>query len=241
MGVACEVLTGMVGAPNGSSAAKLRISRLAPGDRSREPMVIRFHRGDLPDDAAYGDSVAIDTETLGLVPQRDRLCLVQLSAGDGSADIVQIAQGQGQAKNIERILADPRVTKLFHFARFDLAILFHTFGVMAAPVYCTKIASKLARTYTDRHGLKDLARELLGIELSKQQQLTDWGADTLTEAQIAYAASDVFHLHALRQRLDAMLKREGRSVIAEACFAFLPARARLDLLGWAEFDIFSHQ
>jgi ribonuclease D len=204
-------------------------------------MVIRFHRGDLPDDAAYGDSVAIDTETLGLVPQRDRLCLVQLSAGDGSADIVQIAQGQGQAKNIERILADPRVTKLFHFARFDLAILFHTFGVMAAPVYCTKIASKLARTYTDRHGLKDLARELLGIELSKQQQLTDWGADTLTEGQIAYAASDVLHLHALRQRLDAMLKREGRSVIAEACFTFLPARARLDLLGWAEFDIFSHQ
>jgi len=204
-------------------------------------MVIRFHRGDLPDDAAYGDSVAIDTETLGLVPQRDRLCLIQLSAGDGSADIVQIAQGQMQAKNIERILADPHVTKLFHFARFDLAILFHTFGVMAAPVYCTKIASKLARTYTDRHGLKDLARELLGIELSKQQQLTDWGADTLTEAQIAYAASDVFHLHALRQRLDAMLEREGRSAIAKACFAFLPTRARLDLLGWAEFDIFSHQ
>jgi ribonuclease D len=204
-------------------------------------MVIRFHRGDLPDDAAYGDSVAIDTETLGLVPQRDRLCLIQLSAGDGSADIVQIAHGQRQAKNIERILADPHVTKLFHFARFDLAILFHTFGVMAAPVYCTKIASKLARTYTDRHGLKDLARELLGIELSKQQQLTDWGADTLTEAQIAYAASDVLHLHALRQRLDAMLEREGRSVIAKACFAFLPARARLDLLGWAEFDIFSHQ
>ena len=204
-------------------------------------MVIRFHRGDLPDDAAYGDSVAIDTETLGLVPQRDRLCLIQLSAGDGSADIVQIAQGQRQAKNIERILADPHVTKLFHFARFDIAILCHTFGVMAAPVYCTKIASKLARTYTDRHGLKDLARELLGIELSKQQQLTDWGADTLTEAQIAYAASDVLHLHALRQRLDAMLEREGRLVIAKACFAFLPARARLDLLGWAESDIFSHQ
>jgi ribonuclease D len=231
----------MLGAPNGSSAAKLPKSHSAPQDRWRKPMVIRFHRGDLPDDAAYGDSVAIDTETLGLVPQRDRLCLVQLSAGDGRADIVQIAQGQRQAKNIERILADPRVTKLFHFARFDLAILFHTFGVMAAPVYCTKIASKLARTYTDRHGLKDLVRELLGVELSKQQQLTDWGADTLTEAQIAYAASDVFHLHALRQRLDAMLEREGRWAIAKACFEFLPARARLDLLGWAEFDIFSHQ
>jgi ribonuclease D len=231
----------MLGAPNGSSAAKLPNSHSAPQDRWRKPMVIRFHRGDLPDDAAYGDSVAIDTETLGLVPQRDRLCLVQLSAGDGSADIVQIAQGQRQAKNIERILADPYVTKLFHFARFDLAILFHTFGVMAMPVYCTKIASKLARTYTDRHGLKDLVRELLGVELSKQQQLTDWGADTLTEAQIAYAASDVFHLHALRQRLDAMLEREGRWAIAKACFEFLPVRARLDLLGWADFDIFSHQ
>jgi ribonuclease D len=204
-------------------------------------MVIRFHRGDLPDDAAYGDSVAIDTETLGLVPQRDRLCLVQLSAGDGRADIVQIAQGQRQAKNIERILADPRVTKLFHFARFDLAILFHTFGVMAAPVYCTKVASKLARTYTDRHGLKDLVRELLGIELSKQQQLTDWGADTLTEAQLSYAAADVLYLHALRLRLDSMLEREGRLAIAKACFAFLPTRARLDLLGWADLDIFSHQ
>ena len=241
LGVACEVLAGMLGAPNGSSAAKLPNSRSAPQNRWREPVVIRFHRGDLPDGAAFGDSVAIDTETLGLVPHRDRLCLVQLAAGDGSADIVQIAQGQGRAKNIERILADPDVTKLFHFARFDLAILFHTFGVMAAPVYCTKIASKLARTYTDRHGLKDLVRELLGVELSKQQQLTDWGADTLTEAQISYAASDVLHLHALRQRLDAMLEREGRSVIAKACFAFLPARVRLDLLGWAELDIFSHQ
>jgi ribonuclease D len=231
----------MLGAPYGSSAAKLQISRLAPGERRRPAMTIRFHRGDLPDGAAFGGSVAIDTETLGLVPQRDRLCVVQLSAGDGSADIVQIAPGQTRAKNIERILADPDITKLFHFARFDLAILFHTFGVMAAPVYCTKIASKLARTYTDRHGLKDLARELLGIELSKQQQLTDWGADTLTEAQISYAASDVLHLHALRQCLDAMLERENRSAIAKACFEFLPARARLDLSGWADFDIFSHQ
>jgi ribonuclease D len=212
-----------------------------PQDCWRQAMTIRFHRGDLPDAAHIGGSVAIDTETLGLVPQRDRLCLVQFSAGDGSADVVQIAPGQMRARNIERILADPDITKLFHFARFDLAILFHTFGVMAAPVYCTKIASKLARTYTDRHGLKDLVRELLGIELSKQQQLTDWGADTLTEAQITYAASDVLHLHALRQRLDAMLEREQRSAIAKECFTFLPARARLDLLGWADFDIFAHQ
>jgi ribonuclease D len=231
----------MLGAPHGSSAAKLSILWFAPPNCRRSPVTIRFHRGDLPDEAAFGDSVAIDTETLGLIPQRDRLCVVQLSAGDGSADIVQIAPGQRRAKNIEKVLADPGVTKLFHFARFDLAILSHTFGVMAAPVYCTKIASKLARTYTDRHGLKDLVRELLGFELSKQQQLTDWGADTLTEAQLAYAASDVLHLHALRQRLDAILEREDRLAIAKACFAFLPARARLDLLGWADFDIFAHQ
>src|ERR1700730_7701354 len=204
-------------------------------------MTIRFHQGDLPDSAGFGDAVAIDTETMGLVPQRDRLCVVQFSSGDGTADIVQIAPGQTAAKNIERILAEPSITKLFHFARFDLAILFHTFGVMAAPVYCTKIASKLARTYTDRHGLKDLVRELLGIDLLKQQQLTDWGGDALTDAQISYAASDVLHLHALRQRLDLMLEREGRLAIAEACFAFLPTRARLDLLGWADLDIFSHE
>ncbi|MBO0733793.1 MAG: ribonuclease D [Methylocapsa sp.] len=203
-------------------------------------MTIRFHKGDLPDDTAFGGSVAIDTETLGLVPQRDRLCVVQLSDGRGSADIVQIAPGQRRAKNIERVLADPNITKLFHYARFDLAILFHTFGVMAAPVYCTKIASKLVRTYTDRHGLKDLTRELLGAEISKQQQLTDWGAVTLTEAQISYAASDVLHLHALRERLDALLARENRADIAAACFQFLPARARLDLLGWQETDIFAH-
>ncbi|MCI0468118.1 MAG: ribonuclease D [Beijerinckiaceae bacterium] len=204
-------------------------------------MSIRLHQADLPDDAAFGGCVAIDTETLGLVPQRDRLCVVQLSRGDGNAEIVQIAPGQTRAKNIERLLADPAITKLFHFARFDIAILFKTFGVMAAPVYCTKIASKLARTYTDRHGLKDLVRELLGIELSKQQQLTDWGGETLSDAQISYAASDVLYLHALRERLDAMLKRENRGEIAGACFEFLPARARLDLLGWAETDIFSHQ
>ncbi len=204
-------------------------------------MTIRFHRGDLPDGADLGTSVAIDTETLGLVPRRDRLCVVQLSRGDGTADVVQIARGQSRAPNIERLLADPGVTKLFHFARFDVAILLEAFGVLAAPIYCTKIASKLARTYTDRHGLKDLARDLLGIDLSKQQQSSDWGAPTLSEAQLAYAASDVLHLHALRQRLDAMLEREGRRDIAEACFRFLPARARLDLMGWDETDIFAHQ
>ncbi len=204
-------------------------------------MTIRLHRGDLPDDADFGDSVAIDTETLGLMPHRDRLCVVQLSRGDGTADVVQIAAGQGRAPNIERLLADQNVTKLFHFARFDVAVLFNAFGVMAGPIYCTKIASKLARTYTDRHGLKDLVRELLSLEISKQQQSSDWGAAALSEAQLAYAASDVLHLHALRARLDAMLKREGRFEIAKACFGFLPARARLDLMGWADADIFSHQ
>jgi ribonuclease D len=204
-------------------------------------MSIRFHKGDLPDDADFGDCVAIDTETLGLVLPRDRLCVVQLSRGDGSADVVQIAAGQSRAKNIERLLADPKVTKLFHFARFDVAVLFKTFGVMAAPIYCTKIASKLVRTYTDRHGLKDLARELLGVELSKQQQSSDWGGDTLSEAQLSYAASDVLYLHALRIRLDIMLKRENRFEIAAACFDFVPARVRLDLMGWADVDIFSHE
>jgi ribonuclease D len=204
-------------------------------------MSIRFHKGDLPDDADFGDCVAIDTETLGLVLPRDRLCVVQLSRGDGSADVVQIAAGQSRAKNIEWLLADPKVTKLFHFARFDVAVLFKTFGVMAAPIYCTKIASKLVRTYTDRHGLKDLARELLGVELSKQQQSSDWGGDTLSEAQLSYAASDVLYLHALRIRLDIMLKRENRFEIAAACFDFVPARARLDLMGWADVDIFSHE
>lgn len=204
-------------------------------------MSIRFHKGDLPDDADFGDCVAIDTETLGLVLPRDRLCVVQLSRGDGSADVVQIAAGQTRAKNIERLLADPKVTKLFHFARFDVAVLFKTFGVMAAPIYCTKIASKLVRTYTDRHGLKDLARELLGVELSKQQQSSDWGGDTLSEAQLSYAASDVLYLHALRICLDIMLKRENRFEIAAACFDFVPARARLDLMGWADVDIFSHE
>lgn len=204
-------------------------------------MTIRLHKGDLPNDWRWGDSVAIDTETRGLNPLRDRLCVVQLSRGDGDADLVQIAAGQTRAPNLERLLADPATTKLFHFARFDMAVLFHTFGVMTAPVYCTKIASKLVRTYTDRHGLKDIVRELVGVELSKQQQSSDWAAETLSEAQLAYAASDVLHLHALRDKLDAMLAREGRADLAAQCFAFLPTRARLDLAGWAEADIFSHE
>lgn len=204
-------------------------------------MTIRFHRGDLPDGADFGQSVAIDTETLGLVPHRDRLCVVQLSRGDGTADVVQIAAGQTRAPNIEKLLADPAVTKIFHFARFDIAVLYKTFGVMAGPLYCTKIASKLVRTYTDRHGLKDLVRELLGVELSKQQQSSDWASTDLSEAQLAYAASDVLHLHGLRTKLDAMLLREGRQTLAAACFDFLPTRAKLDLLGWPEADIFSHE
>ena len=203
-------------------------------------MTIRLHRGDLPNLNAYKGSVAIDTETMGLDPNRDRLCVVQLSSGDGSADVVQIAAGQTRAPNLERLLADPSIVKLFHYARFDLAALAKAFGVMPQPVYCTKIASRLARTYTDKHGLKDLAREVLGVDLSKQQQSSDWGAETLTDAQVAYAASDVLHLHALREKLDAMLAREGRADLAAACFRFLPDRARLDLAGWAEQDIFSH-
>lgn len=203
-------------------------------------MTIRLHRGDLPDLSAYKGSVAIDTETMGLDPARDRLCVVQLSPGDGSADVVQIAAGQTKAPNIERLLADRNVLKLFHYGRFDMGMMYKTFGVMAEPVYCTKIASRLVRTYTDRHGLKDLARELLGIDLSKQQQLSDWGAEELSDAQVSYAATDVLHLHALKEKLDAMLAREGRTDMAEACFRFLPERVRLDLAGWADEDIFSH-
>jgi len=203
-------------------------------------MTIRLHRGDLPDLSAYKGAVAIDTETMGLDPHRDRLCVVQLSPGDGSADVVQIAAGQAKAPNIERLLADPNKVKIFHFARFDLGMLARTFGVMAGPVYCTKIASRLARTYTDKHGLKDIVRELPGIDLSKQQQLSDWGADELSDAQVAYAATDVLHLHALKDKLDAILAREGRSELAAACFRFQPERVRLDLAGWAEQDIFSH-
>jgi ribonuclease D len=207
-------------------------------------MTVRQHRGDLPDISRYTDSVAIDTETMGLNPHRDRLCVVQLSNGDGSADVVQIPRDHGQgpadAPNLKALLANPKITKIFHFARFDVAALYHAFGVMPEPVYCTKIASRLSRTYTDRHGLKDLVREVLNIDLSKQQQSSDWGAPTLTEAQLAYAASDVLHLHALRERLDAMLAREDRLGLAQACFAFLPTRAELDLQGWEAEDIFAH-
>ncbi len=203
-------------------------------------MTVRLHKGDLPVDIEFGPIVAIDTETLGLNHQRDRLCLVQLSRGDGHADLVQIARGQTHAPNLERLFNDHNTLKLFHFARFDLAILGQTFGSVPTPAYCTKIASKLARTYTDRHGLKDLVRELLGIEISKQQQSSDWGAETLSEAQRNYAAADVLHLHELKLRLDAMLEREGREALASACFKFLPARAQLDLAGWQETDIFAH-
>lgn len=203
-------------------------------------MTIRLHRGDLPDLARYRTSVAIDTETLGLNPHRDRLCVVQLSPGDGTADVVQITRGQTEAPNLKRLLADPAIVKIFHYARFDIAVLSNALGVMPVPLYCTKIASRLTRTYTDRHGLKDLVRELLGVDLSKQQQSSDWGADTLSEPQVAYAASDVLHLHALKEKLDVLLAREGRTDLAEACFRFLPDRARLDLLGWPEEDIFAH-
>ena len=203
-------------------------------------MTVRLHRGDLPDLSRYTGAVAIDTETMGLNPHRDRLCVVQLSPGDGSADVVQIPKGHTDAPNLKALLANPAVTKIFHFARFDVAVLYQTFGIMTGPIYCTKIASRLTRTYTDRHGLKDLVREVLNIDLSKQQQSSDWGSDSLTEPQLAYAASDVLHLHALRERLDAMLVREGRSQLAQACFDFLPTRALLDLQGWAEEDIFAH-
>ena len=204
-------------------------------------MTIRFHRNDLPDLKHYQvDAVAIDTETLGLNPLRDRLCLVQLSSGDGDADLIQIAPGQTRAPNLVKLLADPAVTKLFHFARFDIAVLYHTFGVMVEPIYCTKIASRLTRTYTDRHGLKDLVKDLLDIDLSKQQQSSDWASENLSEAQLAYAASDVLHLHAMKAKLDDRLAREGRRELAEACFRFLPTRARLDLAGWGDEDIFTH-
>jgi ribonuclease D len=203
-------------------------------------MTTRLHRGDLSDLSLYGNVIAIDTETLGLNPNRDRLCVVQLSPGDGSADVVQFPVGDNQAPNLVKLLSDPNRLKLFHFARFDLAVLYNTFGVMPGPVYCTKIASKLARTYTDKHGLKDIVKELLGQDLSKQQQSSDWGAENLSDAQVAYAAADVLHLHALKERLDQMLIREGRREFAEACFRFLPVRAKLDLAGFADMDIFAH-
>ena len=199
-----------------------------------------LHQHDLPDGLDLGPVVAIDTETMGLNPHRDRLCLVQLSSGDGHAHLVQIARGQSAAPNLQAMLADPAVLKLFHFGRFDIAALHHAFGTVTAPVYCTKIASKLIRTYTDRHGLKDLLMTLLDIDISKQQQTSDWGAEVLTEAQMTYAASDVLYLHRLKAELDQRLAREGRMATAQACFDFLPTRAALDLTGWPEIDIFAH-
>ncbi len=203
-------------------------------------MANHLHHGDLPDGLDLGTVVAIDCETMGLHPHRDRLCLVQMSAGDGQAHMVQVAKGQDRAPNLARMLADPQVLKLFHFGRFDIAVLEQAFGVRTAPVYCTKIASKLVRTYTDRHGLKYLLSELCGIDISKQQQSSDWGAAELSAAQLDYAASDVLYLHQLRAELDLRLAREGRTALAQACFDFLPERAALDLAGWPEQDIFAH-
>ena len=203
-------------------------------------MANHLYQNDLPDGLDLGPIVAIDCETMGLNPHRDRLCVIQLSGGDGDAHIIQIAKGQTKAPNLCRMLADPRVLKLFHFGRFDIAVLYHTFGVTTAPVYCTKIASRLVRTFTDRHGLKNLLQELLGIDISKQQQTSDWGAADLTPAQLDYAASDVLYLHRLRDAMDAMLQREGRMDLAQSCFDFLPTRARLDVEGWPEIDIFAH-
>ncbi|MCB1348559.1 MAG: ribonuclease D [Paracoccaceae bacterium] len=203
-------------------------------------MANHFYRNDLPDGLDLGPVVAIDTETMGLNPHRDRLCVIQLSGGDGDAHIVQIAKGQTQAPNLARMLADPETLKLFHFGRFDIAALLNAFGVLTAPVYCTKIASKLVRTYTDRHGLKYLLDELLNVDISKMQQQSDWGAEELTDAQLDYAASDVLYLHRLKQKLDARLAREGRTEVAQAAFDFLPTRAKLDLMGWPEIDIFAH-
>ena len=202
-------------------------------------MITHYHRNDLPAGLTFGASVAVDSETMGLNPLRDRLCVVQLSAGDGHCHVVHLSSAY-DAPNLKALLGDPAVTKIFHFARFDVAVLKHYLGVDCAPVYCTKIASKLARTNIERHGLKDLCRDLLGIEISKQQQTSDWGAEVLNEAQIEYAASDVLHLHALKDKVDALLAREGRKDLAEACFTFLPARAALDLAGWGEEDIFAH-
>ena len=203
-------------------------------------MNIRLHRGDLPADLSLGPIVAVDTETMGLNPRRDRLCLVQLSSGDGNCELVQIPQGARHAPNLTRLMQDPAVLKIFHFARFDVTALKQGLGIACRPIYCTKIASRLVRTFTDRHGLKDLCKDLLGIELSKQQQSSDWGAPELTPEQLRYAASDVLHLHALRLKLEAMLVREGRSELAQSCFGFLPTRAELDLGGWDEPDIFAH-
>ncbi len=203
-------------------------------------MANHLFKGDLPDGLNLGPIVAIDCETMGLNPHRDRLCVVQLSGGDGEAYLVQIEKGQTEAPNLCKMLEDPNVLKLFHFGRFDIAAMFNAFGALTAPVYCTKSASKLIRTYTDRHGLKNLLQELLNIDISKQQQMSDWGTETLSEAQLTYAASDVLYLHELREKLNQRLEREGRAELAQACFDFLPTRAKLDLAGWPETDIFAH-
>ena len=203
-------------------------------------MTNHLYKRDLPDGLDLGPVVAIDCETMGLNPMRDRLCVVQMSGGDGHSHIVQVEKGQTEAPNLARMLEDPDVLKLFHFGRFDIAAMYHAFGALAAPVYCTKIASRLIRTYTDRHGLKNLTQELIGVDLSKQQQSSDWGAEELTEAQLDYAASDVLYLHRLRTELDRRLAREGRTELAQACFDFLPTRAKLDLAGWPDTDIFAH-
>ncbi|WP_299348951.1 ribonuclease D [uncultured Shimia sp.] len=203
-------------------------------------MANHLYQNDLPDDLDLGPVVAIDCETMGLNPHRDRLCVIQMSSGDGNAHLVQVAKGQTEAPNLCRMLEDPNVLKLFHFGRFDIAAMYNAFGAVTAPVYCTKIASKLIRTYTDRHGLKNLLQELLGVDISKQQQMSDWGTETLSDAQLDYAASDVLYLHRLRDELNTRLDREGRTEMAQACFDFLPMRARLDLAGWPEIDIFAH-
>ncbi|MDF1715266.1 MAG: ribonuclease D [Antarcticimicrobium sp.] len=203
-------------------------------------MANHLYQNDLPDGLDLGPVVAIDCETMGLNPHRDRLCVIQMSGGDGDAHIVQVAKGQTQAPNLARMLENPDVLKLFHFGRFDIAAMYNAFGALAAPVYCTKIASRLVRTYTDRHGLKNLTAELIGVDISKQQQMSDWGAEDLTGAQLDYAASDVLYLHRLREELDKRLAREGRTELARSCFDFLPTRARLDLEGWPEIDIFAH-
>jgi ribonuclease D len=207
----------------------------------KSPMSITLHKNDLPDDVKFSGSIAVDTETMGLqIHHRDRLCLVQISSGDGTAHLVQIEKDQKEAPNLQKLMADPTITKIFHFARFDVAALKRFLGVDVKPVYCTKIASKLIRTYTDRHGLRDLCRELINVDISKQQQSSDWGAETLTKEQLAYAASDVFYLHRLKEKLDANLIREGRMELAQSCFDFLPTRGDLDSAGWDEVDIFSH-
>ncbi len=203
-------------------------------------MTITLHKGDLPDNITFGDSVAVDTETLGLNPHRDRLCLVQLSSGDGNAHLVQLAKDNYDAPNLRKLFADPSVTKLFHYARFDVAVLKAYLNAECTPIYCTKIASRLCRTYTDRHGLKNVCRELLGVEMSKQQQSSNWGAEELSEDQLEYAASDVYYLHALKEKMDVMLEATGRTELAQKCFEFLPIRGQLDLEGWPDFDIFAH-